>query len=176
PGPGDAVHLPHEDRHPRHRRLVARVHRADASTDRVRALSLGADHEARLVHHVHDGQVELVAQVDHAHELVRCVAGQAARVVVGIGGEDANGPALEPRKRRDQRAAVTGSQLEHGAAVEHEVEDATNICAVPRTITEKWEAATRAAPSPATGPSAAATTGTAERFATTSSQPGTNGT
>ena len=53
---------------------------------------------------------------------------------------------------------------------------ATNICAVPRTITEKWEAATRAAPSPATGPSAAATTGTAERFATTSSQPGTNGT
>ena len=126
PGSGDAVHLPHEDRHPRDRRLVARVHRADASTDRVRALGLGADYEARLVHHVHDGQVELVAQVDHAHELVRRVAGQAARVVVGVRGEDAHGPALEPRKRRDQRAAVTGAQLEHGAAVEHEVEDAAH--------------------------------------------------
>ena len=53
---------------------------------------------------------------------------------------------------------------------------ATNSWAVPRTITEKCEAATRAAPSPATGPSAAATTGTTERFSTTSSQPGTNGT
>jgi hypothetical protein len=47
---------------------------------------------------------------------------------------------------------------------------------VSRTITEKWLAATRAAPSPATGPSAAATTGTIDRFSTASSQPGTNGT
>ena len=53
---------------------------------------------------------------------------------------------------------------------------ATNIWAVPSTITEKWDATTRAAPRPATGPSAAATTGTIDRFAAVSSKPGTNGT
>ncbi len=53
---------------------------------------------------------------------------------------------------------------------------ATNSCAVPLTMTEKCEATTRAAPRPATGPSAAATTGTRERLAAVSSKPGTNGT
>jgi hypothetical protein len=53
---------------------------------------------------------------------------------------------------------------------------ATNSCAVPRTITEKCDATTRAAPRPATGPSAAAATGTRDMFATVSSKPGTNGT
>ena len=53
---------------------------------------------------------------------------------------------------------------------------ATNSCAVPRTITEKCEATTRAAPSPATGPSAAAATGTRARLAIASSMPGMKGT
>ena len=53
---------------------------------------------------------------------------------------------------------------------------ATNSCPLPRTITEKCEATTRAAPSPATGPSAAATTGTIARFSTATSIPGRNGT
>ena len=53
---------------------------------------------------------------------------------------------------------------------------ATNSWLVPFTITAKCEATTRAAPSPATGPSAAATTGTRDRLATVSSNPGTNGT
>ena len=53
---------------------------------------------------------------------------------------------------------------------------ATNSWAVPRTITEKCEATTRAAPRPATGPSAAATTGTIERFSAATSQPGMKGT
>ncbi len=53
---------------------------------------------------------------------------------------------------------------------------ATNSWALPRTITEKCEQTTRAAPRPATGPSAAATTGTRERFATTRSKPGSGGT
>ena len=53
---------------------------------------------------------------------------------------------------------------------------ATNSCAVSRTITEKWLHTTRAAPSPATGPSAAATTGTRLEFSTTSSNPGRGGT
>jgi hypothetical protein len=53
---------------------------------------------------------------------------------------------------------------------------ATNSCDVPRTITEKCEATTRAAPSPATGPSAAATTGTRARLAIASSMPGMKGT
>jgi hypothetical protein len=41
---------------------------------------------------------------------------------------------------------------------------ATNSWPLPRTITEKCEATTRAAPRPATGPSAAATTGTIARL------------
>ena len=47
---------------------------------------------------------------------------------------------------------------------------------LPRTITEKCERTTRAAPSPATGPSAAATTGTIRRLRTTTSKPGSGGT
>lgn len=43
-------------------------------------------------------------------------------------------------------------------------------------MTEKWEATTRAAPRPAHGPSAAATTGTRLRFAPMRSKPGTKGT
>jgi hypothetical protein len=53
---------------------------------------------------------------------------------------------------------------------------ATNSWAVPSAITEKCDATTRMAPSPATGPSAAVTTGTRERLAAVSSKPGTNGT
>ena len=53
---------------------------------------------------------------------------------------------------------------------------ATNSWALSRTITLKWEQTTRAAPSPAHGPSAAAATGTLARFATTSSKPGSGGT
>ena len=53
---------------------------------------------------------------------------------------------------------------------------ATNSWALPRTITEKCEHTTRAAPSPATGPSAAATTGTIARLRTTTSKPGSGGT
>ena len=53
---------------------------------------------------------------------------------------------------------------------------ATNSCAVPSTITEKCEQTTRAAPRPATGPRAAAATGTIERFSTTRSKPGSGGT
>ncbi len=53
---------------------------------------------------------------------------------------------------------------------------ATNSCEVPRTITEKCEATTRAAPRPATGPSAAVATGTRARLAIASSMPGMNGT
>lgn len=52
---------------------------------------------------------------------------------------------------------------------------ATNSWALSRTITEKCEATTRAAPRPATGPSAAATTGTVERFSAAVSNPGRNG-
>ena len=43
---------------------------------------------------------------------------------------------------------------------------AENTCAAPFTITEKCDAGTSAAGSPATGPSAAATTGTVERHFT----------
>ena len=53
---------------------------------------------------------------------------------------------------------------------------ATNSCPVPRTMTEKCDATTRAAPRPATGPSAAATTGTMPRLATAISMPGRKGT
>ena len=53
---------------------------------------------------------------------------------------------------------------------------ATNSWPVPRTITLKCEATTRAAPRPATGPSAAATTGTIDWLATAISIPGRNGT
>ena len=53
---------------------------------------------------------------------------------------------------------------------------ATNSWAVSLTITEKCEHTTRAAPSPATGPSAAAATGTIDRFFTTRSNPGSGGT
>ena len=53
---------------------------------------------------------------------------------------------------------------------------ATNSWALSLTITEKWEHTTRAAPSPATGPSAAAATGTTDRFFTTRSKPGRGGT
>jgi hypothetical protein len=51
-----------------------------------------------------------------------------------------------------------------------------NSCERPRTITEKWAQATRAAPRPATGPRAAATTGISERAAAIRSQAGFPGT
>jgi hypothetical protein len=53
---------------------------------------------------------------------------------------------------------------------------ATKSWAVPRTMTLKCDATTRAAPSPAHGPRAAATTGTVARFETATSHPGTSGT
>ncbi len=53
---------------------------------------------------------------------------------------------------------------------------ATNTCETPRTMSEKCACATRAAPSPAVGPSAAATTGTSDIIATIRSQPGLPGT
>jgi hypothetical protein len=51
-----------------------------------------------------------------------------------------------------------------------------NTCAWPLTITEKCEAVTSIAGSPAREPSAAATTGARDRLATEYSQPGTFGT
>ena len=53
---------------------------------------------------------------------------------------------------------------------------ATKSWLVSRTITEKCEAATRAAPRPATGPSAADTTGTLESSSTETSKSGLKGT
>ena len=53
---------------------------------------------------------------------------------------------------------------------------ATNNCAVPSTRIDRWAMHSRAAPSPATGPSPAATTGTTDRLSTTRSQPGLTGT
>ena len=53
---------------------------------------------------------------------------------------------------------------------------ATKTWETPRTMSEKCEWATRAAPRPATGPRAAATTGTSDITATTRSQPGLPGT
>jgi len=47
---------------------------------------------------------------------------------------------------------------------------------VPRAITEKCDAETRAAPSPATGPSAADAIGTIDSNSTDTSQSGMNGT
>src|SRR5437763_1329503 len=82
---------------------------ARASPDRALALSLGADHESRLVDEVDDRQAELVAGVDEARELLGRRRGKAAAVVARIGGEHADRPALEARERRDQRAAVAAA-------------------------------------------------------------------
>ena len=46
-GAGDAEHLAHEHRDPRHAGLVDGEQRARAAPDRARALGLGADQEAR---------------------------------------------------------------------------------------------------------------------------------
>src|SRR3954452_3220918 len=50
-------------------------------------------------------------------------SGQPAAVVLGIGGEHADGVAVEPRQRADQAAAVPLAELEHAAGVEHGGED-----------------------------------------------------
>jgi hypothetical protein len=81
---------------------------AGAAPHRVRPLGLGPDHEAGLVDEVDDRKAELIAGVDEARLLVRGVPGQAAAVVLGVGGDHATGrPARrasavieDPPKRR----------------------------------------------------------------------------
>ena len=131
PRAGHPVDLAHEDRHPGHRRLVNGVERAGAAADRAGALGLGADHEAGLVDEVHDGQVELVAEVDEAGELLGGVRGQPAAVVLRIGGEHADGPARQPREAGHERAAVVAAELEHRAGIEHELEDPAGFVRAP---------------------------------------------
>ena len=65
-GAGDAVHLAHDHRAPRHRRLVDRGERPGAVADRRRLLGLGADDEAGVVDEVHDRETERVGEIDEA--------------------------------------------------------------------------------------------------------------
>ena len=268
-GARHAVDLPHQHRDPRHGRLVDGVQRPGAAADRAGALGVGADQEARLIDEVGERQVELVAEVDEAGELLGGVRGQAAArsgwgrrrarrpgrpssrasAVISDGPKRAPISNIEPRSstpsrmrrilygrarvarddpdelllapvgrvggRQDgRRLPDVVRQVGEEAAELRRTRPprprprcpphppwsacgprpappcraispmaaattggpATKSWAVPRTITEKCEATTRAAPSPATGPSAAATTGTIAWFCPTRSKPGSGGT
>ena len=99
----DAEHAPHDDRAPRHARLVDRGERAHAVADRAALLGLDADLEARVVDEVHDRQVERVAEVDEADHLLRRVGVDRAAALARIVREHADRDAVEPRERRHER-------------------------------------------------------------------------
>ena len=131
-GAGHAEDLAHEDRAPRHGGLVDGGQRAGAAADRRLALGLGADQEAGHVDEVDDRQAELVAQVDEARLLLRGVGGHAAAVVLGVGGDDADRPALEPGQRGDDRPAEAPAELEDRAAVEDQLEHPAHVVVAAR--------------------------------------------
>ena len=65
-GARDAVHLAHDHRAPRRRRLVDRGERTRAVADRRGLLGVGADHEAGIVDEVHDREMERLGEIDEA--------------------------------------------------------------------------------------------------------------
>ena len=73
-----------------------------ALADRPGGLVLEADGEAGVVDEVEDRQVEQVAQVEVAGQLVAAVGGQGAAVgVAAVGGDDADRMAVEARETDD---------------------------------------------------------------------------
>ena len=81
------------------------VQRPGAAADGALAPRRRPDHEAGLVDEVHDRQVELVAQVDEARELVGGRGAEPAAVMRGVGSEHPHRASVEPGQRGDQRAA-----------------------------------------------------------------------
>ena len=90
-------------------------------------LGLGADQEARLVDEAHDRQVEGVAQVDVAAQLLRGLGGHRAGVEVRIVRDHADRLAAQAREPAHERAAELGRGLEEAPAVEHELERAAHL-------------------------------------------------
>ena len=68
---------------------------------------------------LHHRQVERVAQVGEARQLLRAVRVERAARVLGIGGEHADGIAMKTREAGDERAAPRAADLEERSAIDH---------------------------------------------------------
>ena len=88
---GDPEAAAHDHREDRHGDLGEGDHPLAALADGAGDLVLEPDREARIVDQVQDRQVEEVAQVEVAPELVAAVGGQRAAVhVAAVGGDHAH--------------------------------------------------------------------------------------
>ncbi len=126
-GPGNAVHFPDDDRHPRHRRLHHREQSGRPVSDRGGRLGLRSDHEPGLVDEADDGQVKGVAKVDKAPDLLGPCGGHRTGVVNRVVGEHADGAPAQPSQSGDLRRAVGGRDFEEAVAVENELQDAAHV-------------------------------------------------
>src|SRR5690606_5471410 len=82
------------------------------------ALGLGSDHEPGHVDEVDDRQVEGAAQVGEADLLLGRRRVQRARQVHRVVADQSHGDAVDPRERRDDRAAPLGPHLEERVPVD----------------------------------------------------------
>ncbi len=115
-------------REDRHRDLREGDHPLAALADRAGDLVLEADREARIVDQVEDRQVEQVAEVEVAGELVAAVGGQRAAVhVPAVRGDDAHRIAVEADEADDLVGAPERSDLEERALVGHQPDRAAHV-------------------------------------------------
>ena len=126
-GASHTVHLAHDHRHPGHSRLHDRKERRDAVANRGRLLSLGANHEPRLIDQAHDGQVKGVAEVHQPSHLLCAFRRHCACVPGGIVGHDAHRLTLEAREAGDLRRPIQRGQLKERALVDDALDHPTHV-------------------------------------------------
>ena len=89
---------------------------------------LEADREAGVVDQVEDRQVEEVAEVEVAAQLVAAVGGQRAAVhVAAVGGDDAHRMAVEAHEAGDLVGAPERADLEEAVLVGHQPDGAAHV-------------------------------------------------
>ena len=124
---GHAEGAPHDDAQPGDAHVLDRGDHAHRAQQRAGELSLQAGGVAGLVHQVDHGQAEGVAQLRMALGLVGRGHRHRAAGDLGVAAQHAHGPAVQPRQRRDDRAALVAPDLEHRVAVEQRREDAARV-------------------------------------------------
>ena len=103
-------------------------HPLAAPADGAGDLVLEADGEAGVVDQVEDRQVEQVAQVEVAGQLVAAVGGEGAAVdVAAVGGDDAQRVAVEADEPGDLVGAPQRADLEERAPVGHQLDGPADV-------------------------------------------------
>src|SRR5690606_28762426 len=107
--------------------LVNRSERPQPFAHRAPAFGLHADDSPGLVYHVHDGQMEGIAKVDVAGDLLGCELIHPAAVVFRIVGEKTDRVAVEPGEPDYARPAPSSTNLENAADIEYPGEQLTHV-------------------------------------------------